>query len=379
VLTEKGCRDRRSRLWEALPASLEWVLLSHPRHLLYFAGFQVDPLSLAAGERGFLWLERSGTAVLVCDNMARRSAVSPPFVDEELIATWYDGVHSVATRERILIASLGSLGERMGERRGAVDMVEVPTVVAAGLGATPDAEEIDLPGVIAKLRRRKEPDEVDLLRKSVAAGEAGHRRARSIIRPGITELDVYREVQSAAVQEAGRQALVYGDFRATRPTRPRAGGAASTEPLQQGDLFILDYSVVLSGYRADFTNTLAVGKAPTAEQKQLFALCVAAIEAGERALRPGADCADVFRAVSAVFEKAGTPPLSDHAGHGLGLGHPEAPTFTSASEDTLVSGDVVTLEPGQYVDGVGGVRVEHNYLITDRGFERLTGHELALI
>jgi Xaa-Pro aminopeptidase len=67
-----------------------------------------------------------------------------------------------------------------------------------------------------------------------------------------------------------------------------------------------------------------------------------------------------------------------HAGHGLGLTHPEAPFFVRHSDESLLQGDVVTLEPGLYVSGVGGLRIEHNYLVTERGYERLSHHEIAL-
>jgi Xaa-Pro aminopeptidase len=67
-----------------------------------------------------------------------------------------------------------------------------------------------------------------------------------------------------------------------------------------------------------------------------------------------------------------------HAGHGLGLSHPEAPYFVRRATETLVAGDVVTLEPGLYVSGVGGIRIEHNYLVTATGYERLSDHVIAL-
>ena len=67
-----------------------------------------------------------------------------------------------------------------------------------------------------------------------------------------------------------------------------------------------------------------------------------------------------------------------HAGHGLGLTHPEAPYIVRHATETLLAGDVVTLEPGLYVPGIGGIRIEHNYLITDKGYERLSNHTIAL-
>ncbi len=93
----------------------------------------------------------------------------------------------------------------------------------------------------------------------------------------------------------------------------------------------------------------------------------------------GAACLAVYNAVRAVFEKAGlADSFPHHAGHGLGLAHPENPYLVRHATETLLAGDVVTLEPGLYVQGIGGVRIEHNYLITEEGYERLSNHVIAL-
>jgi Xaa-Pro aminopeptidase len=134
---------------------------------------------------------------------------------------------------------------------------------------------------------------------------------------------------------------------------------------------------VLNGYRSDFTNTIAVG-VPTMKQQDTFQICVDALRAGESVLRAGTRAADVYAAVSKVFTDAGRDPLPHHAGHGIGLGHPEPPIFVPESDDVLMAGDVVTLEPGSYETGVGGMRFEHNYLITQTGSERLSNHRISL-
>ncbi len=144
-------------------------------------------------------------------------------------------------------------------------------------------------------------------------------------------------------------------------------------------MLILDYSVVIAGYRSDFTNTLVVGKEPSADQRRLYDLCCQAMAAGEKELRAGQSCLTVYGAVRGVFDRAGMAQhFPHHAGHGLGLTHPEAPYFVRGADETLLAGDVVTLEPGLYVDGVGGIRIEHNYLVTDKGYERLSNHVIAL-
>jgi Xaa-Pro dipeptidase len=195
---------------------------------------------------------------------------------------------------------------------------------------------------------------------------------------GMTEMDVYAGILAECTKAAGHPVIVYGDF-AVAPGSARRGGMATDHVIQPGETLILDFSVVIQGYRSDFTNTLVVGAEPTPEQQRLFELCDAAMTAGEKQLRAGAECQAVYDAVRGVFAAVGVEKaFPHHAGHGLGLSHPEPPYFVAKSEEQLIAGDVVTLEPGLYVDGVGGVRIEHNYLVTADGFERLSHHAIAL-
>jgi Xaa-Pro aminopeptidase len=211
------------------------------------------------------------------------------------------------------------------------------------------------------------------------AGKAGMDWASPNVQPGMTELDVYNGVAAAVNRDVGRHVITYGDF-AVCTGPDRRGGPPTDRVLKAGDTLILDFSVVLFGYRSDYTNTLVVAVEPTAQQRTLFQLCSDAMYAGERRLKAGTPCQDVYDAVRGVFEKAGMADrFPHHAGHGLGLMHPEPPYIVRHSTETLLAGDVVTLEPGLYVPGVEGVRIEHNYLITDVGYERLSNHDIALI
>jgi Xaa-Pro aminopeptidase len=103
------------------------------------------------------------------------------------------------------------------------------------------------------------------------------------------------------------------------------------------------------------------------------------MSAGEARLRAGATCREVYESVNTSFDRAGLAEyFGHHAGHGIGLMHPESPYFVPNANETLLAGDVVTLEPGLYVDGQGGIRIEHNYLITEAGYERLSHHVISL-
>ena len=182
----------------------------------------------------------------------------------------------------------------------------------------------------------------------------------------MTELDVYCGVNTACIQAAGHAVIVYGDF-AVSPGPERRGGPPTSRVLEPGDMLILDFSVVIAGYRSDFTNTLVVGRDPTPDQQRLYDLCVQAMAAGEKELRRGSALAERCTTPCATCSTgpAWRSTFPHHAGHGLGLTHPEAPYFVREADETLLAGDVVTLEPGLYVPGVGGIRIEHNYLITE--------------
>jgi hypothetical protein len=365
MLSELGCRQRRERFWKDLQQRVtagklgDHVLLADPIHLVYLASFWVDPISLGAGFGGYLRLQADGRATLIRENRLPKSA-QLAHVDAVEIVKWYDS-QSPAHGPRQLAVAATLSGECL------------PAHDQPGHPLAPVIVE-----TLAKMRRQKYPDEVELLQRCMRATEAGHAWARSQIRPGMTELDVYCGVSAACVQAAGQPVIVYGDF-AVSPGPERTGGPPTERVLEPGDMFILDYSVVIGGYRSDFTNTLVVGKEPTADQQRLYRLCVEAMTAGQGLLRADRPCREVYAAVRDVFDKAGVAEhFPHHAGHGLGLTHPEAPYLVRLANESLSEGDVVTLEPGLYISSIGGIRIERNYLITSAGYDLMSKHAITL-
>lgn len=363
MLTAEGCRRRRERLWAKLdpPPETDYLLLSDPIHLVYFANYFVDPISLGAGFPGYLMIRKDGHAKLLHENRAPKSVLAA-HVEERRSIPWYDGNSpGHGPRQLAVLAEVNPMrtGLRIHDRPG--DLLASQVI-----------------HTVAEMRRQKDPDEIELLRRCMRVTEAGHAWARTNVKPGMTELDVYAGIHGACVKAAGMPVIVYGDF-AVSPGPERRGGAPTDRVLQTGDMMILDYSVVIQGYRSDFTNTLVVGGKPNADQQRLYDLCMSAMAAGEKELRAEASCLTVYNAVRGVFERAGVADaFPHHAGHGLGITHPEDPYLVRSANQHLLTGDVVTLEPGLYVAGVGGIRIEHNYLITPAGYERLSNHTIAL-
>lgn len=356
MLTAEGCRTRRHRLLERLRPTGPLVLADRV-NLSYFANFYVEPISQHADFGGFLVIHPDGRSILYHDSRLPHS-IELAHADERKPVVWYTGTEpGRGPRQLLLRSTLESVGGRIHD--------SLADPLAPPLGAA-----------VEEMRRRKDPDELKTLAVSMQATEAGHAWCRANLRPGLTELDVYAGVSAAAQRELGRWTVVYGDFTVTNGEK--RGGPPSTRVLRTGETFILDFSVIVQGYRSDFTNTLVVGGEPSSEQQQLFGLCLRALEAGERQLKSGVACQTVYDAIEHVFAaKKLADHFGTHAGHGIGLTHPEPPFIVKHSSETLVTGDVVTLEPGLYI-GDNGIRLENNYVITETGCTRLSRHTLSL-
>jgi Xaa-Pro aminopeptidase len=379
MLTAEGCAGRRERLWKTLPSECDALIVGDPSHLTYFAGYAPSPFVFRTVESGALLILEPGRATLVADDMLG-PYVEAAHVDERFAPTWYDGNHSAPYRRGQLVQSALDRLDRIAGRRIGIEQACVPAgLIEALRSQRPGLEVIDIGPLIRPLRRAKDSDEVETLRRSMRAGEAAQAAALAEMRPGMTELDAWVLVNRAATQALGEQVSLYGDFASGPRTEREKGGPPTLRRIEAGDLLLLDFSVIVSGYRGDFTNTFAVGGGPTDRQRELFEACVGAIRAGEARLKPGTPAREVDAAVRGHFAAIGLDhSFTSHSGHGLGLGHPEPPYFVPNSLDTLVAGDVVALEPGLYIEGQGGMRFERNYLITPDGFETLSNHELRI-
>jgi Xaa-Pro dipeptidase len=232
---------------------------------------------------------------------------------------------------------------------------------------------IDLRHELVGLRRPKDPDELGVIRFNVAICEAAYQAALETVRPGVTELDVFAAIRSAAEDVAGTSVPLGGDF-AAGPGGGERGGPPSRRLLEEGDSFVIDIWPSLGGYWADMARTLPVGKA-SPELRRAIELTNEALDLGAAKLEPGARAADVDRAMRGFLGEQvdlGGGDYFNLSGHGLGLAPHEAPWILSDSEDTIQVGDVVTLEPGLYGASLrGGVRTEDNYLVREDGLENL--------
>jgi Xaa-Pro aminopeptidase len=376
MLTKEGCKQRRQRFWDALPSKPDVVLIADPQHLFYFANYIHSPFVFRSNDAGaVLMLHADGRAVLVADSMVKMFC-DLAFVDDVVAPVWYDGKHTAPHREALLVQTVLDQFKTTSKKRIGVELSQVPAGVLLGIIQGTEISNVD--PVIHGMKRKKDADELELLNRSMRAGEAGMAAGLRNIKPGMSELEMYFLCHQAAQSAIGSQALMYGDF-VTGPRTEQVGGPPSDRKVQAGELVLLDFSTIIGHYRADFANTHICAGKPSDRQRDMYLACMDAIDAGEKKLRAGTPAKDVDRAVRAVFEAKHLGEFFvTHSGHGIGLGHPEAPFIVPDSADTLLAGDVVTLEPGLYIKGVGGMRFERNYLVTETGFELMSKHKLTL-
>jgi Xaa-Pro dipeptidase len=209
------------------------------------------------------------------------------------------------------------------------------------------------------------------MRRAAAVPERVLAEAMTQFKPGMTEMEVAGLIMRVSLnqnlKEMASYPLVQTGLSAAFP-HAYAGGRA----VQKGDLMVIDFGAVVDDYASDITRTIAVGEPPD-EMKNIYEVVKQANEAGRAAVRPGTTCEDVDRAAREVIEQAGYGKYFTHrTGHGLGLEGHEPPYIVKGNKTVLQPGMTFTVEPGIYIEGKGGVRIEDDVVVTKDGGESLT-------
>ncbi|WP_330256559.1 Xaa-Pro peptidase family protein [Nocardia sp. NBC_00565] len=234
-------------------------------------------------------------------------------------------------------------------------------------------EFVATPSLVEQLRMVKDPYEVEQLRAACAAGDAGLATLleRGGLRPGRTERQVARDLEWAMFEHGG-EAIAFETIVATGANSAIPHHRPTEAVLATGDFVKIDFGAVIGGYHSDMTRTFVLGAASD-WHREVYALVEASQRAGREALKPGAQVAEVDAAARAVIEAAGHGTLFVHGlGHGVGLQIHEAPGIAKTGTGTLLSGVAVTVEPGVYFPGRGGVRIEDTLVVREGGPDLLT-------
>ena len=231
--------------------------------------------------------------------------------------------------------------------------------------------------LVEDLRAVKDAFELEILAKSAAALTPVAEVAFATVRPGVAEREVAAAIESA-LRQAGFERPAFDTIVASGPNAALPHHRAGDRRIKSGDLVVLDFGGVLDGYCSDLTRTVSVGP-PSEEIRRIYAAVLSAQQAAVEAVGPGVDASTVDRAARAVLEQAGLGEAFGHGtGHGLGLEVHEEPRLSRTSAGItppprpLQPGMVVTIEPGAYLPGWGGVRIEDDVAVTSDGRAVLT-------
>jgi Xaa-Pro aminopeptidase len=319
-------------------------------------------LSGLSSSNAAILVEPDGSAALYTDFRYIERARAAPEVEAVEIA-------------RDLVGSLGGLlsGRRITFEAAHVSYDTYTRLVGAGVELVPVGGHVGAvaAGPVEELRRVKEPGEVDALRRAGALSDALYEELGRQRFTGRTERELARWIESA-FHEAGASGLSFPAVVAAGETGSSPHADPGDRTIEPGTLVTVDTGCVVDGYCSDCTRTFATGELPS-ELAEAYRLCLQAQLDGLAAVREGAHGSDVDEASRVAIRAAGLGERYGHGlGHGVGLDIHEAPVLRPESEDTLVAGNVVTVEPGIYLPGVGGVRIEDLVLVTADGAERLT-------
>ncbi len=321
----------------------------------YLLGYEPPPL-----ERATLLLVRPGQdPVLIVPELERPLAAASPGGAEIELRSWIDGADPYAEAARILPPK-GRIAA--GDRMWASHLVGLQ-------GALPGVAFVPASGVIGGLRAVKEPDELDALRRAGAAADATFEDVVGLPFRGRREDEVAADL--------GRLLVEHGHRRAEFTIVGSGPNAASPhhEPGERvigaGDVVVLDFGGELDGYNSDTTRTVVVDE-PPAGFEEVFETVRRAQEAGVEAVRPGVGVQEVDRAARRVVRDAGFAERFIHrTGHGIGLEVHEPPYVAEGNATPLEPGMTFSVEPGVYLEGRFGVRIEDVVAVTAGGVERL--------
>ena len=354
----EACRRRQQRLIRVMERlELDWVVLSSIENVQWLTGVRsawtFAPLAA---------IHRLGEVTLVFPH--RR----PEEVAADEVETYEAKWHSTMRNDQ-REASTKKLLDMM---RGRLSQAAVGLQFSSAGGylfRACNGRKIDIDAEMYQLRRRKDTDELMRLRRAIDATEKMYEAARATIAPGVSEIDLFNELQSVAVTELGEMLTGTGnDYQVnSRGGPPRAGIAA--EP---GQLWILDLGPAYQGYFADNARTIAVTDV-SKEQLMAYDHIMLVFDHVEKNARAGVSCRKLFEDAQEVLDTSPVGVFNHHLGHGIGLFPHEGPHLNPNWDDTLEVGDVFTAEPGLYAPELNaGMRIENDYLVTSTGVECLT-------
>jgi Xaa-Pro aminopeptidase len=340
--------------------------------------------ALLADERVDALLVTSLTNIRYLTGFTGSSALLVLTADDLLLVT--DGRYTEQAADQLVASGAPARLEITGTEQRRVVTEALAAVDRVGLEAEhvswaaqrryagewfPDQAVVATAGLVERLRRFKDDGELARMAAAAEVADTALAELRPRLLDGPTEAEFALELD-ATMRRLGATKPSFETIVASGPNGARPHARPSARRITAGDLVVLDFGAVVDGYCSDMTRTVAVGEVD-ATAARMLEVVTAAQAAGVAAVAPGTAAVDVDAACRQVIAEAGWADAFTHGtGHGVGLDIHEAPRVGTTSDAVLAVGDVVTVEPGVYLPGHGGVRVEDTVVVTDEGCRPLT-------
>lgn len=326
-------------------------------NIRYISGFE--------GEDSAILITLQNQYVLTDPRYTEQAAIEVP---DYTIIDWRASGHGLAVQKVV---------EKEGLKSIAFEDDQVVYAEYADFLQSIQAELVPASGVIEEFRQIKTPQEIQYLRNACEISCRALNRLLKEIKVGITEKELAAKLALYMVQE-GADTKPYGNILISGTNTSLLHGIPSSKTIEYGDLLLMDFGCQFNGYLSDMTRTVVVGKA-TEKQKEVYRLEKQMLEDAEAAIKAGVLAADVYQAsLKAVIGTEYAEYTYANIGHGIGMFVHEFPQLTTRYDGILEEGNVLTVEPGIYIPGWGGIRIEDQVLVTKDGIENMIGisHEL---
>lgn len=350
------------RLAALLPGTDEAALITTPHNRRYFTGFPSSD--------GCLLVTREAAYFLTDFRYieAAKRGIRDRFIDCREYARMEDALRTLAEKLRLHRIYLEADGVALSQRER----------LQASLPAQLEGSDT-LDRWVDSLRRVKTPGELEKIRQAQALTEDGFTHILDFVRPGRTEREVALELEFF-IRKQGAEAAAFDFIVVSGSNTSLPHGVPTEKPIGSGEFVTMDFGAVVEGYHADMTRTVAAGSV-SEEQERVYNIVLQAQIKALAALKPGLSCVAGDAAARDIIAAAGYGDCFGHGtGHGVGVEIHEQPRLSpSARGQQLQAGNVVTVEPGIYIEGKFGVRIEDMAAITETGCENLTKSPKTLI
>jgi Xaa-Pro dipeptidase len=371
MLTQEGSAIRQDRFRQYLSTHhLDAAVISDYRDIHYLTG-----LLLPENFPALLMLETEGGSWL-----AATSDEGEALVDERVVYEWQQLYTMNPDPMRCLQTAVEArLRNANAVKRIGWQAESLPRLLAESIAnALHPNEWTAIDDGLAEMQQRKDPDEVELMRRAIGASLAAYTAVQKIIAPGVNELTVLAEGKRAAIAAAGEPIEHTGDYRVGE-----LGGEARNQIIEKGQLYIIDAQSIYRGYCSDLCRTFVVGGEPTDLQQSVYDHVATILADIPDLVTPGSRGTALWHTIDQRLREH--PHLADtglihHGGHAVGSRVHEMPDINRDREGLFEVGNVFSCEPGAYSDELrGGVRLENTFLITESGVENLSEYPVNLI